>query len=852
MSRQQSTWQWWLFFILLLGVGYASITRIEANAAAVGFDSTTSQLTTQLPAHNIDCLPTAYGLEDLVNCVTSYMPAANSNAYITPTVTIRNEWRTVVADMLSINNISDCSAVTLPTLLAGIYAVFPFTDAYTGHDYCVALEVADANDNGVVDRGWGTFIVNPTPDRFLSIDIPHPIEDSRTNEEGIQIFQGVGAHTFIMAGSNRYANSAESPCQSGESISDVAHCVDNLFFPTVVEIDAFHTTNSTAHTAIQFHGMADGPGSGCPDVNIYITHGSEDAPQTTDNIVYLRDNLRTLQPTWAVAVPGETGLFCGKNGSDNVEGRYLNSGDEAAACGPDLTSYTGKFIHIEQHPDSSLTAYRSPAIWIEALKNTFPALTSPVTTTTLSFQDGMAPDIGYAGTTDTMIRAKYPTTNYGSEAVCEVAGDGFSGLAKEVALRWDISDLPAGSIIHGAEVTLNVTDDTNSTGYYAYALNQDWLENQATWNQYRTGSDWQIAGAQGSLDRVLTPIGRLAPTVTGTYTFTLNPVLVQTWFDTPATNNGILLANPANSNRLIFDCSETSTVSHRPKLTLIYSQNEGGSTPVPTPTVTATPAPTATPTATPTPAAEIIYVSFSTSPTLGGVGYADEDIVAYDTTNASWSLYLDGSDVGLGSSDAKDIDAFYILSNGDILLSFNEATTITGVGDVDDSDIVRFTPTSTGSTTAGSFTLYLDGSDVGLETDAENIVGIALSAEGNLLITTADSGNVGFAFDDDDLLKFAATELGTNTTGTWSLFFEGSDVGLGGEDIRDFWVDSSNNIYFTLLNEFEPVGDQYDLYLCVPGSLGSTTTCTGGISQYWDGSADGINGWRPDGLFIAR
>lgn len=856
MFRNTMIWQRWLLLILLVGAGYASITTIRANAAALPSTIATTQLnTTQLPTHNIDCLPTAYGLTDLVECVTSYMAPEGSNAYITPTLGIRNDWRTLVADLVSITDINECSSITVPNDLDDTYAVFPFVDAYTGQAYCVAMEVADANDNGVVDYGWGTLIVNPQPDRYLSIDVPHPIEDNKTNLEGIQIFQGVGAHTFLMAGSNRYANTAESPCQSGEFISDVAHCTDNLFFPAVVEIDEFHTANSSSHTSIQFHGMADGPESGCPDVNVYITHGSSAAPQSTDAIVTLRDNLRDLQPTWAVAVPGESGLPCGKNGTDNVEGRYLNSGSEAAACGSDVNSYNGKFIHIEQHPDSSLTSYRSPSIWIEALKETFPALTTPVTTTAISFQNEVAPNANYVGMTDTMIRANPSNIddNYGTLVSCEVAGDGFAGKAKEVLLRWDISSLPANSIIHSAEVTLNITDDTNSTGYYAYALYQDWVEDEATWLEYEIGSSWVISGAFGTADRSATPVGRFVPRNTGAYTFTINPVLVQSWFDAASSNHGILLANPANSNRAIFDCSEIGTVNNRPQLTIYYSQ-DGSGTPVPTPTVTATPAATATPTATPTPADELIYMSFSTSPTLGGIGYADEDVVVYDTDNATWSFYLDGSDIGLGGDDAKDVDAFYLMDNGDILLSFNEPTTITGVGAVDDSDIVRFTPTSTGSTTAGSFTMYFDGSDVGLDTitEEENVVGIAFSSAGNLLLTTEDSGNVGFAFNDEDLLEFTATELGTNTVGTWSLFFDGSDVGLGGEDLRDFWVDSSNTIYFTILNDFAPLGDQYDIYRCIPGSLGSTTTCTSGVTRYFDGSAHGINGWRPDSLFVAQ
>src|SRR5690606_2583678 len=119
----------------------------------------------------------------------------------------------------------------------------------------------------------------------------------------------------------------------------------------------------------------------------------------------------------------------------------------------------------------------------------------------ISFQQGMLPDTSYAGAADTMIRAKYDNNNYGTEAVCEAAGDEFNGLAKEVLLRWNLIDIPAGSTIYGAEVTLNITDDTTDDGYYAYPVLRDWVESQATWNQAASGSSWQLPGAFGALDR---------------------------------------------------------------------------------------------------------------------------------------------------------------------------------------------------------------------------------------------------------------------------------------------------------------------------------------------------------------
>ncbi|MEM8859807.1 MAG: S8 family serine peptidase, partial [Chloroflexota bacterium] len=74
----------------------------------------------------------------------------------------------------------------------------------------------------------------------------------------------------------------------------------------------------------------------------------------------------------------------------------------------------------------------------------------------------------------------------------------------------------------------------------------------------------------------------------------------------------------------------------------------------PTSTPTNTPVPP-TPTSTPEPGGgETIFVSSSSGGTVGGVSFADEDIIAYDTASATWSMFFDGSDVGLGGAGARD------------------------------------------------------------------------------------------------------------------------------------------------------------------------------------------------------
>ena len=284
-----------------------------------------------------------------------------------------------------------------------------------------------------------------------------------------------------------------------------------------------------------------------------------------------------------------------------------------------------------------------------------------------------------------------------------------------------------------------------------------------------------------------------------------------------------------------------------------YTWSGCGSTgPTPTPGPTATPVP---PTPTPIPGSgDDIYVSSTSGGNAGGVSFADEDILVYNTNSGNWAMYFDGSDVGV----TNDLNGFVILSGGSILMTFNTSTNVPGVGTVDDSDIVEFTPTSTGSNTAGSFAIFFDGSDVGLTTNGEDIDSITVSTDGKLVISTIGGHSVtGVSGADEDLLIFTASSFGSNTSGTWAQYFDGSDVGMGGnsnEDVYGSWVDDANgDIYLNTRGAFSVSGvsgDGADIFVCDPSSTGSTTACS--FSLYWDGSANGYGGENMDGFTIVR
>ncbi|MEZ4866506.1 MAG: M14 family metallopeptidase [Caldilineaceae bacterium] len=279
-------------------------------------------------------------------------------------------------------------------------------------------------------------------------------------------------------------------------------------------------------------------------------------------------------------------------------------------------------------------------------------------------------------------------------------------------------------------------------------------------------------------------------------------------------------------------------------------------TPMPTLTPRATPSPTPTATPTALPTGAVVYVSSTTGGSVGGVAFADEDILAYHVDSDTWSMYFDGSDVGI----TVDVDAFTLLADGAILFSVDMAATLPDIGAIDDADVVRFVPTTLGEATSGVFELYFDGSDVGLTANTEDVDGIGLAPDGRLLLSTLGVyGVTGVAGADEDILAFAPTTLGETTSGAWSLYFDGSDVGLAdaiSEDVRGIWVDgTSGKLYLSTAGAFSvngAAGGGADIFTCTPVSLGNTTTCTFGPGLYWEGSAHGFGSESLDGMSIAQ
>lgn len=244
--------------------------------------------------------------------------------------------------------------------------------------------------------------------------------------------------------------------------------------------------------------------------------------------------------------------------------------------------------------------------------------------------------------------------------------------------------------------------------------------------------------------------------------------------------------------------------------------------------------------------------SLDRTETLGGITVANEDILKFD--GIDFSMVFDGSDVGISSSK---FDAFTWLSSTEMLFSISAPQYVPGITEiVDDSDIVKFTGTQFGDQTAGTFELYFDGSDVGLLGSSNDIDAVEILADGRLLVSMTGSDTVsGLSIKDDDIVAFVPSSLGDVTSGTWEVYFDGSDVALSPEDVRGLFIDDSGDFHFSVQNDFfigGVSGEDEDVFVFSPRSLGPDTDGSYSNTLYFDGSVYGISSAELSGIDLVQ
>ena len=189
---------------------------------------------------------------------------------------------------------------------------------------------------------------------------------------------------------------------------------------------------------------------------------------------------------------------------------------------------------------------------------------------TRNYQDGVFPNSNYLGTSDSYMNSGQAGNSFG--AATQLLLDGEDAGADLVSMiRWDISDIPAGSSINSVSISLGVFNPSNSS-YQTYPLLRNWDEGLVSWNN-ADGSNWESGGAQGATDKGASSLGTINATGTGSYTLNLNATgvqVVQDWVDGTSSNFGLLFSNLTSSDGVDMYSRESSDPASRPKLSVTF------------------------------------------------------------------------------------------------------------------------------------------------------------------------------------------------------------------------------------------------------------------------------------------
>ena len=187
-----------------------------------------------------------------------------------------------------------------------------------------------------------------------------------------------------------------------------------------------------------------------------------------------------------------------------------------------------------------------------------------------SFQDGVFPTAGYAGTRDVYIHRNNggaeDSTNFGTNIQLIVDYDS-ANVQRSAFLLWDVSSIPANATVVGAEIQLNIEVEGNY--FHAYrVIGISWVEGTVT---YATiGHMPLLDGAEIATTPEFTCIGWVG--LTGIARYQLTAATAQLWVTTPASNKGLYLwGGVTDGNGQRFTSREGATAAQRPKLIIRYT-----------------------------------------------------------------------------------------------------------------------------------------------------------------------------------------------------------------------------------------------------------------------------------------
>ena len=212
-------------------------------------------------------------------------------------------------------------------------------------------------------------------------------------------------------------------------------------------------------------------------------------------------------------------------------------------------------------------------------------------------------------------------------------------------------------------------------------------------------------------------------------------------------------------------------------------------------------------------------------------------------TNNVYDVTVQASDGLLSDTQALAVTVTDVSEGGGAALlyfSVTTAQTLSGIP-VTPQDIVAFD--------GQNYSLFVDGSDVGLDATADSIDAFALLADGRVLVSATGNPTVPGVTGarDEDVLALSAGQRGDTTTGTWSTYLDGSVVGLeaSGEDTDAVELLEDGRLLISTSGAVSVTGvtgEDKDVLAFTPGAPGTWAMYFYGSDVGLTASAEDIDG----------
>ena len=239
------------------------------------------------------------------------------------------------------------------------YEVVEFLDVATGQTFHILRERFVPDDPGFTGMGTFVFYDGPGVRSGLVLEVPHPINDSLTLDEGALAIGQLRPRVTMVAGTHRNNSTVDSTCDGTQDggdpyrESDVSHHPDNFFHATHTWLHA----NLAEMLTVQLHGFCCpgmAPHAGLTD-DCVLSNGVEIAPGPGQFAQILRGRI-DAQNFLADGVDLTTAAVFGDDanelgGTNNLQARVSNGVTVGTECNVAAVAASGRFLHLEQDPD---------------------------------------------------------------------------------------------------------------------------------------------------------------------------------------------------------------------------------------------------------------------------------------------------------------------------------------------------------------------------------------------------------------------------------------------------------------------------------------------------------------------